>query len=136
MPRGPQFVAAAALVDARGRVLVQRRAAGQPLAGLWEFPGGKLESGEAPGAALVRELAEELAIDADLGDLEPIGFADAPLGARRLILLLYLLRRWHGDPRALAADALAWHDPAALDDLPMPPADRPLVAVLRRRLAG
>ena len=132
----PLFVVAAALIDAAGRVLVQQRPAGKSLAGLWEFPGGKVEAGEAPGAALARELAEELAIEVDVADLEPVGFADAPLGGRRLILLLYQLQRWRGEPRAVEAAALAWRDVDALDDLPMPPADRPLVAALRRRLAG
>ena len=137
-PSTPLFVAAAALIDAQGRVLVQQRPAGTSLAGLWEFPGGKLEPGEAPAAALVRELAEELAIGVSPADLEPVGFADAPLpatnGSRRLILLLYLLRRWEGAPQPLAAAALAWHPPAALDGLAMPPADRPLVAALHRHL--
>ena len=133
---GPLFVVAAALIDLRGLVLVQQRPAGKSLAGLWEFPGGKVERGEVPAAALVRELREELAIKADAVDLEPVVFADAPLGERRLILLLYLLRRWRGAPRAVEATALAWHAVGTLDALAMPPADRPLVTALAQRLAG
>ena len=132
----PLWVVAAALEDADGRVLVQQRPVGKSLAGLWELPGGKLEPGESPAAALVRELAEELAITVDPAALEPVTFADAPLGDRRLILLLYLLRCWDGEPRAVEATALAWHTVDELDDLAMPPADRPLAAALRRRLAG
>ena len=133
---GPLIVVAAALIDRRGRVLVQQRPAGKSLAGLWEFPGGKVEPGEVPAAALVRELHEELAIEVDAADLEPVAFADAPLGDRRLILLLYLLTTWRGEPHAVEATALAWHVVDALDALAMPPADRPLVGALARRLAG
>ena len=133
---GPLLVVAAALIDARGRVLVQQRPAGKSLAGLWEFPGGKLEAGEMPTQALIRELAEELAIEVAPDDLAAVAFADVPLGERRLILLLYAARRWRGEPRAVEAAALAWHRPDALEGLPMPPADVPLVAALRRWLAG
>lgn len=127
----PLFVVAAALVDGAGRVLVQRRPPGKSLAGLWEFPGGKLEPGEAPAEALARELQEELAIEVDPAACAPLAFADAPLGRRRLILMLYRVREWRGDPRAMEGGALAWRAPAALDELPMPPADRPLVAVVQ-----
>lgn len=132
----PLLVVAAALVDGEGRVLVQRRPPGKPMAGLWEYPGGKLEPGEAPGTALVRELAEELAIAVAPADLQPIAFADAPLDNRRLLLLLYGVCRWSGTPRAVTASELRWVAPATLADLPMPPADRPLLIALHRWLAG
>jgi 8-oxo-dGTP diphosphatase len=93
-------VVAAALVDAQGRVLVQQRPPGKQMAGLWEFPGGKLESGETPEAALVRELAEELGIAVDPADLAPLTFASEPLGGKHLLLLLYLCRAWTGAPAA------------------------------------
>ncbi len=127
------IVAAAALIDGDGRVLVQRRRDGVH-AGLWEFPGGKLEPGETPAAALVRELAEELAIEVEAGGLAPAGFASEPLptrgGARQLLLLLHVCRAWRGTPRPLAATALRWERPAALRALDMPPADRPLIGLL------
>lgn len=129
------LVVAAALVDTRGRVLMQQRPAGKSLAGLWEFPGGKVEAGEVPGAALARELAEELGIAIDPDDLEPVAFADEPAGGRRLVLLLYLLRRWRGEPRAIEAAALTWAGVDALAALPMPSADRPLLTTLARHLA-
>lgn len=132
----PLIVVAAALVDARGRVLVQRRPAGRAMAGLWEFPGGKLEGGETPEAALARELGEELGVAVEPAAAEPLAFASAALGERRLLLLLYLVERWSGEPRALDADALLWAEPAALRDLAMPPADLPLIAPLERRLTG
>lgn len=123
-------VVAVALTDAEGRVLVQRRPVGKFMAGLWEFPGGKLEPGEAPEAALVRELAEELGIDVAAGDLAPLTFASQPLADRHLLLLLYRCTRWTGEPRPLDADALLWRRPDEMADLPMPPADLPLVAFL------
>lgn len=126
----PLLVAAAALLDGQGRVLVQRRPAGKAMAGLWEFPGGKLEPGETPEAALVRELREELGIDVPEAALRPACFAGAPLGDRRLLLLLYMVERWTGEPVALEADALAWVSTAELRSLPMPPADEPLIAPL------
>ena len=124
------LVAAAALVDADGRVLVQRRPAGKPMLGLWEFPGGKVEPGEAPEAALIRELAEELGIDVEQACLAPAAFASEPLGERHLLLLLYVCRKWHGVPEARHADALQWLRPVRLHALEMPPADKPLIALL------
>lgn len=124
------FVAAAALVDADGRVLVQQRPAGKPMAGLWEFPGGKIERGETPERALVRELREELALDVEEACLAPATFASESLRERHLLLLLYLCRRWRGMPSPLAAQALAWKRPVELHALAMPPADRPLIALL------
>lgn len=128
-------VVAAALVDDQGRVLLQQRPAGKALAGLWEFPGGKLEPGETPEAALVRELHEELAITVAPETLEPAGFATEPLPGRHLLLLLYVVRSWSGTPVALEADGLIWCEPAAMSAWPMPPADGPLVRQLRAYLA-
>lgn len=123
-------VVAAALIDEVGRVLVQQRAAGRQMAGLWEFPGGKLEPGETPEQALARELGEELGIAVAPEDLSPAAFASAPLGSRHLLLLLFVAHRWAGTPRPLDASGLRWERPAALRDLPMPPADVPLVDAL------
>ena len=127
-------VVAAALAQEDERVLLQQRAPGRAMAGLWEFPGGKVEAGELPEAALVRELREELGIDVAAADLVPACFASAPLGERHMILLLYLCRRWQGDPRPLDADALRWETPAAMHALAMPPADAPLVDLLETLL--
>jgi 8-oxo-dGTP diphosphatase len=123
-------VVAAALVDLEGRVLLQQRPEGKSLAGLWEFPGGKVEPGETPEAALIRELEEELAIAVPHACLAPAAFASAPLGNRHLLLLLYVTRKWSGVPRALEATALRWVRPADMHALPMPPADRPLIGLL------
>jgi 8-oxo-dGTP diphosphatase len=123
------IVAAAALVDADGRVLVQQRATGA-LAGLWEFPGGKLEPGETPAQALVRELDEELGIDVEAACLAPAAFASELLGDRHLLLLLHVCRKWRGQPQPRAASALRWVRPVALHALDMPPPDRPLIALL------
>ena len=124
------MVVAAALVDDRGRVLVQRRPAGKALAELWEFPGGKVEPGESPEDALVRELREELAIDVTEACLAPACFASAPLDDRHLLLLLYVCRKWSGQPVALEATALRWVRPVELHAMAMPPADRPLIGFL------
>lgn len=123
-------VVAVALIDGSGRVLLQQRAPGRAMAGLWEFPGGKVEADELPEAALIREVEEELGILLDAEALAPTCFASAPLGDRHMILLLYLCRRWPGEPRPLDASALKWLAPAAMDPDEMPPADRPLVALL------
>jgi 8-oxo-dGTP diphosphatase len=128
-------VVAAALVDAEGRVLLQQRPAGKALAGLWEFPGGKLEPGETPEAALVRELHEELAITVAPEALEPAGFATEPLPGRHLLLLLYVIPSWSGTPVALEAEGLIWCHPAEMGAWPMPPADGPLVRQLTAYLA-
>jgi 8-oxo-dGTP diphosphatase len=124
------IVVAAALADDAGRVLLQRRAPGRAMAGLWEFPGGKVEPGETPETALARELDEELGIAVDPAAFVPAAFASAPLGGRHMILLLYLCRRWAGVPRALDADALAWLRPGEMDAGAMPPADAPLIPAL------
>lgn len=123
-------VVAAALIDGDGRVLVQQRPAGTAMAGLWEFPGGKAEPGEAPETALIRELAEELGIDVEQACLAPACFASEPLGDRHLLLLLYVCRKWSGTPTARHATALQWLRPAQLFALEMPPADKPLLGLL------
>ena len=128
-------VVAAALIDKDGRILLQRRPPGKQMADLWEFPGGKIEPGEAPEAALVRELREELGITVNPHALTPNSFASAPLGERHLLLLLYVIREWRGMPAPLEATALTWAHPAAMRALPMPPADVPLVDALERLLA-
>ena len=106
------LVVAIALVDGEGRVLVQQRPPGKPMAGLWEFPGGKVEPGEIPEAALVRELAEELGIEIAIEALAPIAFASEGLGERHLVLLLYVARTWEGAPEPRHASALRWVRPA------------------------
>ena len=124
-------IVAAALVDADGRILVQQRAAGRAMAGLWEFPGGKIERGESAEMALVRELKEELGISTETACLAPAGFGTAPIeDGRQLLLLLYVCRKWSGIPKALDAAALRWVRPLELHALPMPPADLPLIGLL------
>jgi 8-oxo-dGTP diphosphatase len=128
------IVVAAALVDGEGRVLLQQRAPGRQMEGLWEFPGGKIDPGELPEAALVRELKEELGIEVDASSLTAAAFASAPLGERHLLLLLYICREWRGTPQPLDASALKWVLPREMLQLPMPPADEPLVALLEALL--
>lgn len=123
-------VVAVALIDADGRLLVQQRPAGKSMAGLWEFPGGKIDAGETPEAALIRELREELAIDVAQACLAPAVFTSEPLGARHLLLLLYICRKWRGIPRSVEGGALRWVRPRELHGLAMPPADRPLIGLL------
>ena len=126
----PLMVVAVALVDGDGRVLLQQRPPGKPMAGLWEFPGGKVEPGETPEAALVRELEEELGIETQESCLAPASFASEPLGDRHLLLLLYVCRKWRGVAEARHATALAWKRPAPMYALDMPPADLPLIGLL------
>jgi len=124
------IVVAAALVDAEGRVLLQQRLPGRAMAGLWEFPGGKVESDERPEAALIRELKEELGIETDAACLAPAAFASAENAGRHMLLLLYICRKWQGSPRPLDAAALKWVRPAEMFALEMPPADKPLIGLL------
>lgn len=124
------IVVAAALAREDRRVLLQQRAPGRQMAGLWEFPGGKVEEGEGLEAALIRELEEELGIAVDPCDLQPAAFTSADNSGRPMLLLLFLCRRWGGEPRALDAAALRWATPAEMAVLDMPPADVPLVEAL------
>jgi 8-oxo-dGTP diphosphatase len=128
------FVVAAAMMDDGGKILLQQRPSGTSMAGLWEFPGGKVEPGETPEAALVREIFEELGVTLKPQALTPIAFASEALSDQHLILLLYLVREWEGHPEALHATSLDWILPSAMHSLPMPPADRPLVNQLERVL--
>jgi 8-oxo-dGTP diphosphatase len=125
------LVVAVALIDPDGRVLVAQRPEGKAMAGLWEFPGGKVEAGETPEAALVRELREELGIDTWSSCLAPLTFASHASADFHLLMPLYACRRWEGVPHAREHAALRWVGARALSELPMPPADRPLVATLR-----
>ncbi len=125
------LVAAVALIDRDGRVLVAERPAGKSLAGLWEFPGGKVEPGETPEAALIRELREELAIETWASCLAPLTFASHSYEAFHLLMPLYACRKWEGTVSPVEGQRLKWVRPDELPDLPMPPADRPLVAILR-----
>ena len=124
------IVVAAALVDADRKVLLQQRAPGRSMAGLWEFPGGKVEPGEAPEAALARELHEELGIEVADQALIPACFASAPNAGAHMILLLYVCREWGGEPQPLDASGLKWLAPMEMDPAEMPPADQPLIALL------
>jgi 8-oxo-dGTP diphosphatase len=125
------LVSAVALIDADGRVLLAQRPAGKPLAGLWEFPGGKVNPGETPEVALIRELAEELGIDVAASCLAPFTFASYTYPDFHLLMPLYVCRKWSGIPMAREGQQLKWVRPARLGDYPMPPADAPLVAMLR-----
>jgi len=121
------LVAAVALIDPDGRVLVARRPEGKPLAGLWEFPGGKVEPGERPEDTLIRELAEELDIVVKPECLAPLTFASYAYPDFHLLMPLWVCRRWTGTVRGLEGQALKWVRPRELRDFPMPPADEPLI---------
>jgi len=121
------LVAACALVDTDGRVLIARRPPGKPLAGLWEFPGGKVEADERPEAALIRELREELGIDVTEACLAPLTFASHGYDTFHLIMPLYVCRRWHGTVTAKEGQELKWVNPKQLRAYPMPPADLPVI---------
>jgi 8-oxo-dGTP diphosphatase len=125
------LVAACALIDPDGRVLLARRPEGKKMAGLWEFPGGKLHPGETPEVALIRELKEELGIDVSAACLAPFAFASHEYERFHLLMPLYLCRRWKGLPMPKENQTLAWVRPHKLTEYPMPPADKPLIPLLR-----
>lgn len=125
------LVAACALVDADGRVLLARRPKDKPMAGLWEFPGGKVAAEETPEEALARELREELAIEVDPKCLAPFAFASCESGEFHLLMPLFLCRKWSGSPRPVEAEELAWARPRDFFQFDLAPADRPLAAQMR-----
>ena len=125
------LVAAAAIVDPDNHVLIAQRPAGKPLAGLWEFPGGKVHEGETPEAALVRELKEELGIEVCESCLAPFTFASHTYEHFHLLMPLFLCRKWDGEIVAREGQELAWVRPSRLGKYPMPPADLPLIPMLR-----
>ena len=127
-------VAACALVDRDGRVLVARRPPGKPMAGLWEFPGGKLAAGETPEQCLIRELREELGVDTEASCLAPLTFASHGYEGFHLLMPLYVCRVWRGEPMSREGQSLRWLRPNALRELAMPAADRPLIPVLEELL--
>lgn len=124
------LVVACALVDSDNRVLVTQRPEGKQLAGLWEFPGGKLEAGERPEAALIRELREELGIEVKEACLAPLSFASHAYESFHLLMPLYICRRWEGLVQPREGQAMQWVRPARLRTLAMPPADEPLIPAL------
>jgi len=124
------LVSAVALVDADGRVLLAQRPAGKSMAGLWEFPGGKVNPEETPETALIRELTEELGIDVAASCLAPLTFASYSYPDFHLLMPLYVCRKWSGIPVAREGQRLSWVRPTQLGDYPMPPADKPLIAML------
>lgn len=124
------LVAACALVDADGRVLITERPAGKALAGMWEFPGGKVEPGERPEETLIRELAEELGIVVKEACLAPLTFASHTYADFQLLMPLWICRRWEGLAQGREGQRLAWVRPGKLRDYPMPPADEPLIPVI------
>ena len=125
------LVSAVALIDPDGRVLLAQRPAGKSMAGLWEFPGGKVEPGETPEAALIRELHEELGIETWQSCLAPLTFASHAYAEFHLLMPLFACRRWTGVVQGREGQALAWVRPKNMRDYPMPPADLPLIATLR-----
>ena len=131
------LISAVALIDRDGRVLLAQRPDGKAMAGLWEFPGGKIESGETPEVALIREMHEELGIDTAASCLAPLSFASHSYAttqthsAFHLLMMLYVCRRWQGRPRPVEGGKLKWARPEQLRDYPMPAADIPLIAALQ-----
>lgn len=129
-PRPIMLVAACALIDADGRVLLTQRPPGKAMAGLWEFPGGKIEAGETPETALIRELGEELGVTVKAACLAPLTFASHAYESFHLVMPLYVCRRYEGIPRGREGQALRWVKPRDLRDFPMPAADEPLIPFL------
>jgi 8-oxo-dGTP diphosphatase len=129
------LVSACALIDPDGRVLIAQRPKGRPMAGLWEFPGGKVEPGERPEETLIRELKEELGIDVQEACLAPLTFASHAYPDFHLLMPLFVCRRWSGTVTAMEGQELAWAKPARLRDYPMPPADEPLIGHLATLLS-
>ena len=125
------YVSAVALVDKDGRVLIAQRPEGKPMPGLWEFPGGKIEAGETPEQALIRELYEELRINTVESCLAPIGFASHSYPSFHLVMLLFACRKWNGSPQPVEGSTLKWVRPKQLRNYPMPAADTPLIPILR-----
>ncbi|MCQ2003104.1 8-oxo-dGTP diphosphatase MutT [Rhizobium sp. NRK18] len=129
-PRKILLVAACALIDADGRILLTQRPEGKSLAGLWEFPGGKVEPGETPEETLIRELDEEIGVTTKVACLAPLTFASHTYDDFHLLMPLYVCRRFEGTPHGREGQALKWVKPQALRDYPMPPADEPLIPFL------
>lgn len=129
------WVVAGALSDGEGRILMHKRPEGKAHAGLWEFPGGKIEAAEAPVNALIRELSEELGIVINAADCEPVGFAEDVFAAdqRSIVILLYRIANWSGEPRALEGGSVAWFDSAGIAALDKPPLDKVLAGQLQGR---
>lgn len=125
------LVSAVALIDPDGRVLLTQRPEGKSMAGLWEFPGGKVEPGESPEAALIRELQEELGIDTWASCLAPLTFASHGYDDFHLLMPLFACRKWEGIPQSREGQAMKWVRAADLRSYPMPPADVPLIPILR-----
>jgi len=125
------LVAACALLDEDGRVLLTRRPQGKPMAGLWEFPGGKVDAGETPEVALIRELREELGITVQARCLAPLTFASHSYESFHLLMPLYVCRRWEGDVEPLEGQEIAWVRSDKLQSYEMPPADIPLIPILQ-----
>ena len=128
------LVAAVALFDVDGRVLIAQRPEGKSMAGLWEFPGGKVEAGETPEQALIRELREEIAVDTVESCLAPFTFASHTYDNFHLLMPLFVCRKWTGTVTPMEGQQIKWVMPAQLRDYPMPPADKPLIAMLRDHL--
>ena len=126
-----QLISAVALIDIDGRVLLAERPEGKIFAGYWEFPGGKIETGETPEAALVRELDEELGVDTKDSCLAPLGFVSHPYDTHHMVLLLYVCRKWSGRPQPKEGGQLKWVAPARLRDFEMPPANKELISVIQ-----
>ena len=124
-------IVCAALIGGDGKILLQQRPEGKAMAGLWEFPGGKIAAGETPEAALSRELKEELGLEVAEANLVPFGFASHRYDSFHIVLLLYLCRQWRGTPLARERQGIAWVEPGRMGHYPMPEADKPLVAQLR-----